>query len=260
MLWGISEYVLFVSAVISFLIALEAGFRIGYRRSGESHESENSHVSSLQSAALGLLALLLGFTFFMAVSRFDTRKTLILDEANAIGTTSLRAQLLSPSHRVETNGLLRQYVEARLAFHDASNDPRRVEAATAEASLIEEKLWAMAVIAAAQDARSVPTGLFIQSVNEVIDIREKRQAAQDNHVPEAVIFLLFAVSVAAMGLLGYGGGLCRLRHFSANALLALLVAVVLTTILDIDRPRRGVIQVSQDSLLRLKATLEQQVP
>lgn len=257
MLWETNELVLLLVVLAGFLATLEAGFRLGLCRSDGSDDADHSHCGALQTAMFGLLALLLGFTFLMAVSRFDTRKELVLDEANAIGTTFLRSKLLPAAQRDAVPGLLKSYVAARLAFHNASNDRARLDAVNADASLIEEQLWALSAAAAAQDQRSVTTGLFIQSLNDMIDIREKRQVALDNHVPEAVIYLLLAVSATALGLLAYGCGLSKKRRLRSNALFALLIALVLMTILDIDRPRRGLIEVSQDSLLRLKATLEQ---
>ena len=114
--------------------------------------------------------------------------------------------------------------------------------------------------AAALDARSVPTGLFIEALNEVIDIQEKRRVALDNHVPELVIYLLALVSIGALTITSYAAGLSARRRFKSNLALALLIAVVFVVILDIDRPRRGLIQVSQDSLIRLKADLSAAQP
>ena len=124
-----------------------------------------------------------------------------------------------------------------------------------QASAIEAQLWSHAMAAAALDARSVPTGLFIEALNEVIDIQEKRRVALDNHVPELVIYLLALVSIGALTITSYAAGLSARRRFKSNLALALLIAVVFVVILDIDRPRRGLIQVSQDSLIRLKAAL-----
>ena len=173
-----------------------------------------NHVEALQSAVLVLLALLLGFTFAMAVSRFDTRKGLVLEEANAIGTTSLRAQFLSEPQRSEALALLRQYVSARLDFYGAGIDQVRLEAASAAAQGIMNRLWALAVTAAAADPRSVPTGLFAQSLNDLIDANEKRRVALDNHVPEAVVYLLLLVS-------DHGAGARRLRLRPGRAAAAL---------------------------------------
>lgn len=255
MLWSVSEWVLVPVLIASFFAVIELGYRLGLRRSGSADRAEEGHVSALVAAMLGLLALLLGFTFFMAVSRFDTRKALVLDEANAIGTTWLRARFL-PSGQVEpAQALLQRYVSARLAFYDAGIDPARLAAANTDATRIETELWALALAAADHDPRAVPTGLFVESLNDMIDLQEKRQTALDNHVPEAVILLLALVSGAALGLLGYGCGLARRRRLVSNMVFALLIVLVLATILDIDRPRRGLIQVSQDSMLRLQASM-----
>ena len=99
MLWQIDERVLMIAIFLGLLLALEIGFRLGVRRSGRSDESDCTHIGSLLASVLGLLALLLSFTFFMAQSRFDVRKTLVLDEANAIGTAYLRADFLPGDQR-----------------------------------------------------------------------------------------------------------------------------------------------------------------
>jgi hypothetical protein len=255
-LWRIDELVLLLASFAALLAAIEVGFRLGVRHSDRSMESDKTHFGALQASVLGLLALLLGFTFFMAVSRFEARKSLVIDEANAIGTTYLRSQLLPAEQRDAAKELFRKYVAARLSFYSAGIDQTRIELADAEATRIQARLWALAGEAAALDPRSVPAGLFSESLNDVIDIHEKRQAALDNHVPEAVLHLLLAVSLVSVGLVGYGGGLNRRRRPISNALFALLVVFVLTTIIDIDRPRRGFIEVSQESLIRLQATLE----
>jgi hypothetical protein len=255
MLWGMNELALVLAFFAGFLVAVEIGFRLGVRRSDRSDESDRTFVNSLLAALLGLLALLISFTFFMAVSRFDARRSLVLDEADAIGTTFLRSKFLPAEQQKAVQELLRTYVSARLAFYEAGIDPERIEKANAEAIRIEGKLWALAVEAAAQDPRSAPRSLFIESLNDVIDLQEKRQVALDNRVPGTVLYLLLAVSVASLGLLGYNCGLAGRRRLTSNALFGLLIVLVLATILDIDRPRRGLIKVSQDSLVRLQATL-----
>ena len=258
MMWSIPEFVLALVFLAGFLAAIEGGFRLGLRRSGRGDESDRNHLGALQAAVLGLLALLLGFTFFMSVSRFDTRKALVLEEANAIGTTYLRARFLPAEQQEPAQGLLRAYVTARLAFFDAGIDKARIAKANADATAIESQLWALAVTATERDPHAVSLGLFIQALNDMIDIQEKRQTALDNHVSEPVLYLLLVASIMAMGLLGHGCGLDRRRRFPSNALFALLIVLVLVTILDLDRPRRGLIEVSQDSMARLAATLESQ--
>ena len=143
----------------------------------------------------------------------------------------------------------------RLAFYDAGIDRQKIDAANAGATRIQNALWAMTVAAMAADPRSVAGGLFVNALNDVIDHQEKRQAAFDNHVPEPVLALLLVFGFVAFGFTGYVCGLVRRRCALSNALFALLVVLVLTTTLDLDRPRRGLIEVSQESLLRLQTSL-----
>lgn len=256
MLWHLNEVFLLLATAAFLLAATEAGFRLGRNHANREDESVGSYVQAMQASVLGLLALLLGFTFFMAASRFDLRKSLLLEEANAIGTVFLRSQLLHPEHRKAAKLLLGAHVKARLAFHAAGTDPDGLEKANAEAARIEQQLWSLAIDAAAPDSRSVPVGLFIESLNAVIDLHEKRQVAFENHVPEPVLYLLLVVSAASSALLGYGCGLVRRRRFGLNTLFALLIVLVVIMTLDMDRPSRGVITVPQDSLVRLLQTLE----
>lgn len=256
MIWRIHELTLFLSITALFLATMEAGFRLG-RRFHREADDDKAHVGALQATALLLLALLLGFTFSMAVSRFDVRKTLLVDEANAIGTSILRSQFLPEPKRGEVLSLLRDYVDKRLEFYDAGIDPERLAAAARAAQQIEQRLWAVTVGATTQDTPSVSAGLFILSLNEMLDNNERRLAAMENHVPEAVIHLLLMVSTVALGFVAYGCGLSRRRHFLMNAVFAVLIALVITIILDIDRPRRGLVRVSQDSMIRLREGLTQ---
>ena len=255
MFWQTDLTLLFVLIVIAFVAALELGFRLGIRfRPSADADPERTHIASIQASALGLLALLLGFTFAMAVSRSDERRVLVLEEANAIGTAVLRAQLLPVPYNQTAATYLKSHVDARLAFFEAGIDPVRLNAAEQRAATTEAQLWSVARDAVAADTKSIPIGLFVEALNAVIDVHEKRRVAFYNHVPEAALYLLVVVSMAALAVTSYGGGLIRRRHFWSNLTLAVLIAIVLAAILDIDRPRRGLIQVNQDSLVRLKAS------
>src|SRR5216684_3550 len=140
-----SEVVLVFLMLLAFFAAMEIGFRCGQRSQPSADDATKAHVGALQCALLGLLALLLGFTFAMAVSRFDTRKELVLSEANAIGTTYLRARLLEEPYRQELMGLLHAYVDARLAFYEAGVDRVRLDTANATAAHLQEQLWMVAI-------------------------------------------------------------------------------------------------------------------
>jgi len=258
MLWNITEPLLFVLAVLAFFVVLELGFRLGRRHRDPDDELARPHVTALQTALLGLLSLLLGFNFAMAASRFDTRKTLIQEEVGAINRTYLRADLLPSPPQEEVKKLLRSYLDSRIEFLRAGTDEVQLEKANLDGSRITAELWTLTSEMMAKNPGNASYNLFVTSLNDTIDINQKRRTALDNHVPEVVIHLLFIVACGALGFIGYGYGLGGKRRHGTTAIFALLIALVLTTILDLDQPRTGLIRVSEDSVLRLKATLDQE--
>jgi hypothetical protein len=260
LLFGINGLLLSLTFLVILLISTAAGFSLGIRSASDGDEVSRSQFSTVQAAVLGLLALLLAFTFAMAVSRFDTRKNLVLEEANAIGTTYLRAQLLPGPYNSEVSALLRQYVDVRLEFYNAGIDERRLRAANEQTYLLQRQLWSRADAAAKMDSRAITTGLFIQSLNEVIDLHEKRIIAMLNHVPDSVIVLLFIVAILTSGLTGYGFGFTGKRHFFVTTTVAILIVAVTYLIIDLDRPRRGLIKVSQQSMLDLRESIQKGHP
>ncbi len=256
MLFELSLPTLLLYSIAAFLLALEVGYRLGQRRQDKTDEPDKSHTSALQGATLGLLALLLGFTFAMAVSRFDNRKTVIVDQANAIGTAELRARLLGSPHAERAAPLFRDYVDAWLQYRSAGDDIAAVKAAEDRAFVIENQLWIVVREVTAADPHSLPASLFTSAMNDVIDMHEKRNRSVKDRVPDPVIWLLFAVSALALGQVAYSCGLSGRRRQVANVVFAFMIALVMVVILDIDRPRRGLIQASQESMIRLQQSLE----
>lgn len=255
MLVPYSLITLLVLALVFFVLAMEVGFRLGRRRTARTDDPERSHSNALQNATLGLLALLLGFTFAMSVERYNDRKIVIVAQANAISTAELRSRLLPPAQAQIAKRIFPAYVGAWLKYRAAVIDEKGLAAADAEASAIESQLWMLGQEAAAADPRSVPVGLYLAAMNDVIDSHEKRLHSVEDRVPEAVIFLLFGVSALALGQVAYGSGLSGRRWQNSNVLFAFIIALVLVIILDIDRPRRGAIQVSQESMVRVHNAL-----
>ncbi len=255
MKWILLEAGLLLAAIGVFAVALDVGYRLGVRRQAHSAESDRSHVNTLHGAVLGLLALLLGFTFAMAVSRFEDRKTLIVAQANAIASVAMTARLLPQSHADHAAGLVRQYLQSRLDYFSAGWDAEAIAAAESRAGQLENDLWEIGRLVFAEDAHSQPAALYAQALSNVFDIREKRRFALDDRVPAAVIVMLFLVSTTAMGLVAYSCGLNGRRRVLANLTFASLIALVLIIILDIDAPRAGLVGVSQNSLIRLQQSL-----
>ena len=260
MLFGLNEWLIVAIVIVLLLFATEIGFRLGRRGQSKGNEPARSQINTLQAASLGLLALLLGFTFSMAVTRFDTRKQLVLDEANAIGTTYLRAQLLPDPSRKEVSNLLRRYVDVRLEFYQAGINRARIQKAVDDTEKLHTALWSYVITTGGQDPRAIPTGLFIQSLNDVIDLHAKREAALKNHVPESIFILLLTIAVLSLALVGYGAGLGGVRHLVPTVISVILIASVILLIMDLDRPRRGLIRVSQQSMVDLQNSLKKVGP
>ncbi len=254
-LYQVDLWLILAASIGFFLLCDEAGFRLGRRNRPNLDEDARSQVSTIQAAILGLLALLLGFTFSMAMSRFEVRKQQILEESNAIGTTSLRAQLLPEPQRKEFAGLLRQYVAARLNFYRAGMDRQQFHEARGQTEGLQERLWSLAASWGDKEPRAVTAGLLLQSLNEVIDLHARGITALENHVPVIIMILLYFVALAAIGLIGYGCGLAGRRNFVVTLVVSVLVAAVILVIIDLDRPRRGLIKVGLVRMVELQQSL-----
>jgi hypothetical protein len=254
-LYGASEWLIGLLFLMSMLAADELGFHLGRKAEPRTDEKTKSQISVVQGAMLGVLGLLLGFTTAMAVSRFDTRKQLVLDEANAIGTSYLRTQLLPTPEGTEIANLLREYVDVRLQYSGAGVDLEHLKAAKERAEQLQTEFWSRAVVFAQKDSRSVTAGLLLQSLNQVIDLEAARWTAFVHHVPETVIYVDGIVALLAAILVGYGYGLGGRRHVFSMFILAFSITAVLAVIVDLDRPRQGFIRVSQQPMIDLQHQL-----
>lgn len=238
--------IFFVAIAILALVYRTGGW-FGARR----NQSESGNSSTVQGALLALLGLLLGFTFAMALSRYETRRNMVLNESNAIGTTFLRASFVPDPYRTDTQNALREYAAARLDFFRAGYDSHRMAVALDQASRLQVRLWFDAV-AAVKAQPTVATSLFVQSLNEVIDLDAMRRDALEDRIPSAVWATLVVISILAAFLTGYFE---RRRFSPLNMMLPIAVAAVLGLIADLDAPRSGSIEVSQQQMLALQRTL-----
>ena len=184
-LWGLFTAILFV-----ILISVECGYWLGKYRRRRHEEEKEASLGTMVGATLGLLAFILAFTFGLAAARFDARRQVLLDEANAIGTTYLRAGML-PEQRDEIRSLLRTYVDIRLEAVRSDNIAEGVR----RSENLQQQLWAHAVAVGDKNPNSIIVGLFVQSLNEVIDLHAKRvQAGVRSRIPGAIWVSLFAVA------------------------------------------------------------------
>ena len=238
---------LFCPVAVLFLFAGSlSGSWIRARRT-DAIERNAGSFKTLEGAVLGLLALLLGFSFAMAVNRYDLRKQLEIEESNDIGTTWLRTGTLAEPARSAERQLLKQYVPVRLGFATAGNDADAVQRSLTQSSALQTQMWAIA----SQQAvayRDPISGLFVSSLNDTIDVTEKRTAAMENRIPAMTWAMLLFMGFVSSALVGLG---IASRSKLLLAILPVVVGVVLTLILDLDSPRSGFIRVHQNSMTRV---------
>jgi hypothetical protein len=258
--YEVNEFVIAVVVIVLLLLTIEVGYWVGHRVPPGITDSAKSPVLAISGTLFGLLALLLGFTFSMSLDRFEQRKQLVLQESNAIGTTYLRARLLPEPDRSAVAGLLRSYVDVRLDFYHLRENPAQFESVLQRTEKLQDELWSHAVSVVPKNEPPVTTGLFIESLNSVIDLYSERLAAMKNHVPEIVLLLLLLVALMSALLVGYGCGLMERRHRFSTTTMALLIALVITVIIDLDRPSRGLVRVSQESMIRLRDSMKKEIP
>lgn len=255
-LYGQNVVVIGTVFVAVLLGAHELAFRVGARMGrGERERTTPASVQATQGGLLGLIGLLLGFSFAMSAARFEARKSAVLAEANAIGTAYLRAQMLRPPHREEVASILREYTDARIDAYDNVFTSADFQAANERFGEQLDRLWAAALRVAEADDRGAIVSLCVSSINAVIDEHSERIASLQNHVPEPILYLLFVICIAGIGFIGYGAGLVGRRHWLPACVFALVLALVVLIILDLDRPRRGMITIDQRGLLELRESM-----
>lgn len=239
-------WALFTAILVANLVVNECGFRAGRLRARQSSKESDAIVGAIVGAELGLLAFLLAFSFGIVASRFDLRRTVLLDEANAIGTAFLRAGMLPDAEGASVRHLLREYASVRLEATKGAP----VDDVLRRSEEIHQELWKEAVVAVDRDPRSVPTGLFIQSLNEVIDLHSARaMASLRNRMPLPVWVVLFSVGLLSFFTMGYQAGLTRASRSPATLVIALTFVSVIWLVADLDRPGEGFLRVNQQPMI-----------
>lgn len=254
-----NHWTVFPSALLLLVGLAEAGFRSGCNLYRKKDTARKSLIGGVQGAMLGMLGLLLGFTFAMSVARHDARRDLVLAEANAIGTTWLRAGMLPEAYRAPARDLLLDYTEARLKYQPLVDNPALFEEGVRQSADLHRQLWRIAENAAAEAPTAV-TVAFINSLNETIDTDAMRLAAMRNTIPDIVWILLVVVAGFGCYISGYGSGAEGARSVFTSVAFPLLVAVVITFIFDIMNARQGLIAISQQPLIDLITSLSGSQP
>ena len=247
--------VLFVVTVIVVVVAIEGGFRLGRAIHRKSEDEKESPVSAIAGCVLGPLAFILAFTFAIVSDRYDARKALVRDEANAIRTVFLRSDFLPESDRGEAAELLRRYVDDRLAAVQ-SHDPDRIEEVLKDATRIQRQLWDMAVVNARKDMNSDVAALYIESLNDLTNVHALRVAVGlQMRVPLGIWLVLYALVILGMGAIGYQTAIAGSRRSWAMTVLAISFSLVIALIAALDNPHSGYVTVSQQPLMDLRAAM-----
>lgn len=226
---------LFISLIFFYIL----GYRLRTRTIKGNPEHTMEDLGAINGTLLGLLALLLAFTFGMSNSRYDTRRALVIEEANAIGTVILRTDIYPDSLQQVLRSHLKDYVEARIAFYQAGMDIDKVVSNYKRGAEISKKIWSMAAAFAKQDNITTRTSELIPALNAMIDITATRRAVGESTIPDSIMYFLFTLCLCSAFLLGYD----RKNKFDWIVVIgfALMLSATVFTIIDLDRPRSGLI-------------------
>jgi hypothetical protein len=245
-----------ISLFSGLLGMLELWYRFGLL-AREQRSEHPDQLGTIQGAMLGLLALLLGFSFALAAGRFNDRVQLIVDEANAIGTAYLRCDLLPDGERAELQQLLKDYTAQRIIFYDAKEEAEQA-VATAASEAMQTKMWAM--VSAEAKARNALAQVILPPFNELFDLHAARVAAASRHMPFMLLLLLLSCSLVSVAAVGYGCGVAGKRNIMLTTSLTFLISGALWATIDMDHPRRGLIRVGQQPMIDLQHNLERGLP
>jgi hypothetical protein len=249
-------WAIFAAATVVVIISIDVGFRLGqivHRRSAEEKESPTS---AFAGAVLGMVAFILAFTFGIVSNRYDSRKALVREDANAIRTAFHRSDFLPEPDRSEAKSLLREYLGSRLAFAQAGNlEPARLKELSTEVDRIQSRLWEMAVANARKDMNSDVAALYIESLNEVEDVHASRIAVG---VQERIVIgvwgVLAVLTILGMVGMGYHAGIAGSKRSMSMLILALSFALVITMIAALDRPG-SFLKITQQPLIDLQRSM-----
>jgi len=208
-------------------------------------KSSEKSLGTIEGSLFGLLGLLLAFTFSMSASRYDARKTIMIEEVNDIGTALLRADLYPDSLRHDFRKDFVSYIQARINYYDAGRDTTKIALAKQQTTTIADKIWKRAVLASKNPSNLAATQQMIPALNAMIDATTLREAAGKGRVPDSIIALLFILSLACSFFAGYVIPSHEKMEKITILGFILLTVIVVYVILDLDRPRRGLINMDE---------------
>jgi hypothetical protein len=246
-------WVIFVATVIIILVSIYSGiFVSGLRRKNTSIEDEIP-VDTIVGATLALLGFMLAFTFSFTATRFDSRKQLLLDDVNSIGTTYLRAGFLPEPHCAEVRSLLRKYVDLRV---ELTQHPEKIKSIIEQSASLQEAMWKHAEEVSKADIKNPDiVSLFMESLNETIDLQTKRiTVALVYRIPDVMWVALLCLLILSMFELGYLFMKSKKPNWIIILAVSLAFSVVILMVITFDRSERG-IKINQQPMFELQKSL-----
>ena len=252
-------WVIFIVTILLVMGFMEVGYWLGgiaHRRSAGEKEVQ---ISGVSGAVLGLSAFMMAFSFAIVTERFDARKALVRDDADAIRAAYLRASFLPDSDRSESRRLMAVYVEKRLVAAQSGNIGKQgVAKLIAESEQIQLRLWDIAVANAERDMNSDVAALYIESLNQLMDVHAARLAIGVRmRIPIGIWVVLYSLTILGMISMGYHAGIVESKRSSAALILAMAFAMVISLIAALDRPW-GISAVTQQPMTDLQALMSRE--
>jgi hypothetical protein len=248
---------LFTATTLIASLSYECGFRAGNWRSRRPVPENEVVVRLMVGSMLALLTFILGFTFWLAASHFDSARQALLNEANAIRTSYLRADLLPEPHRTEIRNLLREYVDIRLEGARSGN----IQQAIDRSEKLHAQIWSQTIASREKVSSPIFTGYFIQSLNDVIALHTRRlTVGREFRIPPTIWIVLYLIMPLAAASIGFHGGLTGPSRPLVAVAFIVIISVVLTLIADLDSPRIGTLRVRQQALADLQNMMNNPYP
>ena len=234
------------------LIIMEIGRRFGQRRLAEDPEGARTGVGAVEGAVFALFGLLIAFTFSSAASRYETRRDLMVQHTNAIGTAWLRLDLLPSEVQPALQKDFRLYVDAIIKAHQQAGDREAVNQTMADLGKLQDDIWRLAETASSRDGRPQVATLVLPALNEMFDLTASRYASSRFHVSSVILWFLVFLSLLASLLVGYAMASSKRRNWLHMILFALLISLTLYVIFDFEYPRHGIIQLEKTDRIFLE--------
>jgi hypothetical protein len=240
------------------LLCLELGNRLGKKEAEGDLTGARTGVGAIEAALFGLLGLMLAFNFNGASTRFNLRRALIVDEANALGTAWLRLDLVQPAAQPVLRDLFRSYLDSRLAVYAKLPDLEAAKAEMVHGAELRRALWSRAVQAAGQPGGEAVQRSLLPALTQMFEVATARTRAFFTHSPPVITAFLVALVMLTAVLAGHGMSAGKQRRMGHRLVFAVITSMTVYLIFDLDYPRYGLIHVGADdqALFDLRASME----